>query len=473
MTRVMKHNKSFILRLGMLLVVALFSTAMFTSCSDDDDLKTPLQQPSLMEGVKTVSSIAFSWEPVEGASQYAYELYDTNEQVVLGGVTNTTSVLTTGLKPKTEYTLKVWAYSPVDGKHSTSPIATITSVTNPQIPLVAPTSAESATGNGGVTISWPAVEHATAYKYTLSNGDTGETSTNSVTLTSLAIGEYTISIVATSSDETYSDSEPFAFTFQRTKSELWRKDGVYTAANLPEGSNTFNAEIVAYDDGSYTIVSPYGAKGFDISFTVDPESSEIKPIGTESYSGYEYVWVSMQYDLGMFCGNGYSGFEGSKQKGSVWFYAICYDADGNDVGEGGQDVFTWGGDTDVTIDKLCGTYDAKLTAYDLFSDNWDLQEVNRTDEVTITKVDDTTVKISNFYGWGEDFTGTVDLDAKTITIQPTTWATYYTFASIESAETPVVATFTNDLTITFQNFTAWYDGSSYIESDARCEMTQK
>ena len=61
----MKHNKSFILRLGMLLVVALFSTAMFTSCSDDD-LKTPLQQPSLMEGVKTVSSIAFSWEPVEG-----------------------------------------------------------------------------------------------------------------------------------------------------------------------------------------------------------------------------------------------------------------------------------------------------------------------------------------------------------------------------------------------------------------------
>ena len=468
----MKHNKSFILRLGMLLVVALFSTVMFTSCSDDD-LKTPLQQPSLMEGVKTVSSIAFSWEPVEGASQYAYELYDTNEQVVLGGVTNTTSVLTTGLKPKTEYTLKVWAYSPVDGKHSTSPIATITSVTNPQIPLVAPTSAESATGNGGVTITWPAVEHATAYKYTLSNGTTGETSTNSVTLTSLAIGEYTISIVATSSDETYSDSEPFAFTFQRTKSELWRKDGVYTAANLPEGSNKFNAEIVAYDDGSYTIVSPYGAKGFDISFTVDPESSEIKPIGTESFSGYEYVWVSMQYDLGMFCGNGYSGFEGNKQKGSVWFYAICYDADGNDVGEGGQDTFTWGGDTEVTVDKLCGTYNAHVTGYDYFSSTWELQEVDRTDEVTITKIDDTTVKISNFYGWGEDFTGTVDLDAKTITIQPVLWNTYYTFASIESATAPVVATFANDLTITFQNFTAWADGYSYIESDARCEMSQR
>ena len=93
--------------------------------------------------------------------------------------------------------------------------------------------------------------------------------------------------------------------------------------------------------------------------------------------------------------------------------------------------------------------------------------------MTITKIDDTTVKISNFYGWGEDFTGTVDLDAKTITIQPVLWNTYYTFASIESATAPVVATFANDLTITFQNFTAWADGYSYIESDARCEMSQK
>lgn len=99
--------------------------------------------------------------------------------------------------------------------------------------------------------------------------------------------------------------------------------------------------------------------------------------------------------------------------------------------------------------------------------------MNRTDDVTITKIDDNTVKISNFYGWGDDLIGTVDLKEQTITIQPSTWATYYTFADISSATTPVVATFTNDLSITFQNFTAWYNGSYYIESDARCEMTQK
>ena len=469
----MKHDKSIISRLCALMAFSMLVVMAFTSCSDDDT-KTPLQAPTLAEGAKTVSSIVFNWQPVAGASQYAYELYDNNGDKVTADVTNTTTVVATGLKPKTEYTLKVWAYSPIDGKNTTSPIATITSVTNEQIPLVAPSSAEAATGNGGVTITWPDVEHATGYKYTLNDGITGETSTNSVTLTGLAIGEYTISIVATSSDETYSDSEPFQFTFQRTKSELWRKDGVYTAANLPAGSNTFNAQIVAYDDGSYTIEAPYGVKGFNISFSVDADNNnQIVPIGMQAYNGYDFVWVSTQYQLGLYCDGGYSGFEGGKQKGTVWFYTVCYDANGDDVGKGGQDTFTWGGDTEVTIDKLCGTYDAKTSAYDYFSSDWSLQEVNRTDDVTITKIDDNTVKISNFYGWGEDLIGTVDLKEQTITIQPTTWATYYTFADISSATTPVVATFTNDLSITFQNFTAWYNGTIYIESDARCEMTQK
>ncbi len=469
----MKQHKSFIKRLGALLAVALLAVAGLTSCSSDDT-KTPLAAPTLTEGAKTVSSIVFNWQPVDGASQYAYELYDNQGAKVTADVTTTTTVVATGLKPQTQYTLKVWAFSPVDGNRSTSPIATITATTNEQIPLVAPTAATAATVSGGVTITWPAVEHATAYKYSLSNGTTGVTPTNSVTLTALERGTYTITLVATSSDETYADSEPFQFTFERTRAELWRKTGTYTAANLPDGSNTFTADIVAYDDGSYTIEAPYGVAGFNISFSVDADNNNaITPIGSLSYGGYEYFWVSTQYDLGMYCSGGYSAFEGGKQKGEVWFYTIIYDADGNEVGEGGYDVFDWGGDTDVTVDKLCGTYAAATSSYDYFSSDWTLQEVNRTDEVTITKVSDNTVKISNFYGWEEDFIGTVDLEAKTITVQPTVWATYYTFADISSSTTPVVATYTDDLVITFQNFTAWYDGYSYIESDARCTLTQK
>lgn len=468
----MKHYKSIITRLGMVLVGMLLTAATLTSCSDDDT-KTPLQPPTLAEGTKTVSSIAFSWQPVQGASQYAYELNDAEGQLVIANVTATTSIVATGLKPNSDYTLRVWAYSPIDGKHTTSPIATISATTNAQIPLVAPTTIDASSAGGGVTITWPAVEHATAYRYTLSDGLKGETPTNSVTLTGLAIGEYTITLVAVSSDETYSDSEPFSLTFQRTKAELWRKTGTYTAANLPDGSNRFEAEIVAYDDGSYTIEHPYGADGFSVSFSVDEASGEITPIGTQSYSGYEYVWVSPTYEMGMYCSGGYSNFSGNRQKGSVWFYSIMYDADGNDVGKGGNDVFEWGGDAALTVDDLCGTYDAVSEAYDYFSSDWTIQEVNRTDEVTITKNDDGTLNIHNFYGWDDDMTATVDLSAKTITISPSIWATYYTFADISSADKEVVGTFDDNLTIVLQNFTAWYGTSSYIEPDARCTMKKK
>ncbi len=457
----------------MLLIAALIGTAALTSCSDDDT-KTPLAQPSIAEGAKTVSSLAFSWQPVSGASQYAYELYDSDQNVVLANVTQATSVLATGLKPNSEYTLKVWAYSPIDGKNTTSPIATITATTDSQIKLGTPATPETETTSGGVTITWPAVEHATSYRYTyVKDGTTvsGETTTNSVTLTGLSKGSYTISIVATSTDEAYIDSDPITFTFECTKAEIWRAKGTYTAANLD--GKKFNAEIVAYDDGSYTIENPYGVNGLSISFSTTDGTTEITPVGSYSSGGYEFFWVTYEYEMGMYCSGGYSSFEGNSKKGEVYFYAILYDADGNELGSGGYDTFTWGGTSTTTIDDLVGTYAAATTAYDKFSSDWTLQEVSRTDNVTISKNSDGTLNIYNFYGWEENFTGTVDLDAQTITIQPTTWATYYTFADVSSSSTPVVASFDDNLTITVQNFTAWYGSNYYIESDARCVLTKK
>ena len=75
----------------LLSMVAVCMT--FSSCSDDTVTKTPLQVPVVSEGTKTVSTIAFSWTPVEGASQYAYELYDADDRQVsgYGGVTSATS----------------------------------------------------------------------------------------------------------------------------------------------------------------------------------------------------------------------------------------------------------------------------------------------------------------------------------------------------------------------------------------------
>lgn len=61
----MKQHKSIIKRLGALLAVALLAVAGLTSCSSDDT-KTPLAAPTLTEGTKTVSSIVFNWQPVDG-----------------------------------------------------------------------------------------------------------------------------------------------------------------------------------------------------------------------------------------------------------------------------------------------------------------------------------------------------------------------------------------------------------------------
>lgn len=329
-------------KIFQLFLVLLVACMGFASCSDDDVVKTPLDAPTLTTGETKVSSLAFSWQAVSGAAQYAYELYDATGNMVLGDVTSATSVIATGLEPNTTYTLKVWAYANVNGDKTTSPIATLTATTNAKVPLDNPVP-EAKSANGGVTISWPAVEHASSYRYSYvdAEGNTveGVTETNSVTLTNLPIGEYTIKIIATSDDEAYSDSDPISLTFQRTKAELWRRKGTYTSAGLDA---TFKAVIVAYDDGSYTIEAPMGEDGYSISFTVDESSKEITPVGvTPDQYGYYAIYASSKYYVTLYTSSAYSEFNGNADEGEVWFGSYTYDYDGNQQGSWGYDDFTW------------------------------------------------------------------------------------------------------------------------------------
>ena len=338
----MKQKIFNIRKMGLLLMAALLLTTAFTACSSDDVVKTQLETPTVVEGDKTVSSLAFNWQAVSGATQYAYELYDADGKVVLGDVTSATSIITTGLQPNSTYTLKVWAYSVVGSDKTTSPIATLTATTNAKVPLGNPVP-EAKAANGGVTISWPEVEHATSYRYSYVDADgntvEGETETNSVTLTDLPIGEYTIMIVATSTDEAYSDSAPIQLTFQRTKAESWRRSGTYTSAGT---GVSYPATLVAYDDGSYTIESPFGEEGYSISFTVDADTKEISITGvTPDQYGYYPIYVSSQNYVTLYTASGYSEFSGDADEGEVWFGAYTYDNDGNQIGDWGYDDFTW------------------------------------------------------------------------------------------------------------------------------------
>ena len=342
----MKQIRFNIRKMGMLLMAALLFATTFASCSSDDAVKTQLEAPTVVEGDKTVSSLAFNWKAVSGATQYAYELYDADGKVVLGDVTSATSIIATGLLPNTTYTLKVWAYSAWNSDKSTSPIATLTASTNAKVPLGKPVP-QATSANGGVTISWPEVEHATMYKYSyVVDGETksGTVETNSVTLTDLPIGEYTIQIIASSSDEAYSDSEPISLTFQRTKAESWRRKGTYTSVGLGE---SFPAEIVAYDDGTYTIEAPMGEEGYSISFTVPEGSIEIAPTVTPDSYGYYSFYTSSKYYVSMYTSSGYSEFSGDADAGEVWFGSYTYDYDGNQVGDWGYDDFTWADGDDI------------------------------------------------------------------------------------------------------------------------------
>ncbi len=471
----MKHDKSIISRLCAIMALALFAMVSFTSCSDDDE-KTPLQMPTLTQDALTVSTLAFHWDNVKEATQYAYELIDPRENVVLADVTQSTSLMATGLKPNTEYTLKVWAFSAFDSDKTTSPIAEIKATTGNQIPLVKPSSTDLSTvnGNGGVTVTWSAVEHATGYKYTLSNGRSGTTYTNSVLLTGLELGEHTITIVATSDDEVYSDSEPFKFTFKRERAELWRKTGTYTMSNMPEGSNKVSADIVAYDDGSFCIEDPYGKEGYSINFTTETnEEGKLRmvPFGYDIESGFHIVNVTPELELDMFCSDKYSYFycDEDGSKGNLWFWAILYNDNGQ-IGAGEYDQFDWGWTDEEKADEK--EYNIHIKGYDYFGQDYTRMDLDYDDVVSIRFIDDTHVKLLNFYGWTDEFLGVVDYDAKTITFEPATWNSAFTFASKESVDKPVVATFEGNLkTIYLSDFTAWYGGNAFIFVD--CVLKRK
>lgn len=450
----------------LLLLVCLLGLG---SCSSDDVLKTQLDTPALTQNATTVSSLAFSWNAVDGATQYAYELYDASGTLVLGGVTTTTSVVATGLKDNAAYTLKVWAYGALTGNKSTSPIAELTATTNKIVPLANPDpSAE--TGNGSVTITWPAVENAASYAYSYTiEGETkkGTTKTNSVTLRSLTTGDYTVYITAISDEEAYSDSDPIAVTFHVvSKNEIWRKAGKYYSANLDQ---YFDATIVAYDDDTYTIEAPYGEKGYDISFSVAEGSKEIaftNPYSTDEW-GYNYLYVNSQnYYIAAYTTSGYSSFEdgSGKDKGEVWFFTCLYDGNKEAIGSNGYDDFVWGGDEDqgLTVDDLCGSYTSTDTGYSMMIDWTNWTAVEQTETVAISKNDDGTITISNFFGWEEDVKGTADLEAKTITLEiKTDWSGYYTLCKYDAPTTAVVGTIADDGTITFDDFTAYYPAYTY------------
>ena len=577
------------------LLALLGAMSFCTSCEDDEVVKTPLGTTSISSANATVSSLTFSWEAVSGATQYAYELRDPDEALVKGDVTTGLTATFTGLKDNTTYTLTVWSYAALSSDKTTSPVAKLTATTAKIVPLEVPApSAEMQ--NGQMVLSWDAVDNASYYSYQLySLEDDVETEITdsytydaSVTFEGLALGTYRFYIQAMSENEAYSNSEIVKIDFERTKLELKRVTGTYTGMNGATGS----ADLVSYDDGSYTIEAFHSAQDYNLDFAVDPSNAEVKILNGSESGGYNSVWMDASYYLAAYCSGG-SAFEGDMKRGEVWFYTYYYDKDGNYISDGYYDfvwgapavslwsaegqfvitgyedypwnatieanadgsytikdwfeapgydltftveedgvhfdtyttdqygyyivpidadggkvyiypdpsytlfsgdvnggyvkfyegsynqyiTFTWGAGTvtggGATIDDLVGTYTEKTSCYDWTFDwaNWTWNEVEN--EVTITKVDDTTIQLYNFYGWQDTFTGTVDMANGTITFAPQNWAGYYIFCPYNKPEESLVASFDENFTITINNWTLSYNNSSCVYEGASSVLTKQ
>lgn len=118
----------------------------------------------------------------------------------------------------------------------------------------------------------------------------------------------------------------------------------------------------------------------------------------------------------------------------------------------------------TSVDDLLGSYvaTAGTGGQQYFSGAWASMPTGHV--ATVTKgSSDNTIYIDNLLGFGSTITATVDLEAKTVTISPvSSFETWYTLAGTTSATTDIVGKINDDGSLSFDDFTAWYDSYEYI-----------
>ncbi len=172
------------------------------------------------------------------------------------------------------------------------------------------------------------------------------------------------------------------------KTESWS-----AAGTVDDGAgNKWEATLVAWNDGSYTIRNWYGTEGYNLDFTVN-ENETITVTNLTTSEGYDYVladaekWICI--DTKYYEGYGtYSNFSGDKDAGEIWFWS--YETNG-------YYDFTWpasGGDESEKTES----WSAAGTVDDGAGNKW---------EATLVAWNDGSYTIRNWYGtegYNLDFT---------------------------------------------------------------------
>lgn len=455
--------------------VALVS---LSSCSDDE-VATPITSDGEVETSGTsYDTLSFEWDKIDGATQYGYELLGPNDDVVYRDVTSVTSATIGSLQPATEYTLKVWGYPAIGSGHVQSEPIVIKATTDPLKTLAAPrlsTSSAEVTN----TVSWTKVTGATEYEYTLTNAvgeqiSSGTTTSRSVTFTHLDKGDYTVAVWALSTTAGYETSGPEStIDFSSDIVELWHAEGTYTSAVL---GKSWDATILCYGGGHYTIRNWYGINGYDFDFYIDNSDPEDL---FQIYNYYDYNSTTYCYEIPT----------GRSDIGALSVYPWYNDCSLNGTSSKGTaniniylngtyvtDTYTWKGTYDgIPADEFVGTWNVAMTGTTYVGPNGedydDEETVNINNTITITKVDDNTIQMPALFFSSSKMNVTIDMIERTLTVDPMTVATWYTLAGTSSIGSKIVGTINEDGSFRFNDWTAWYTTWTYMY-DCRASYTR-
>lgn len=437
---------------------AILSAAVvsLTACDDDDKALGTIDSPSVVESGRSFDTLHFTWDKIANAVQYGWQLTDPQGNVVETGVTVPPEVTISRLQPATTYTLYVWAYSAINGDYDSAPVVTLTATTDALIKLDTPASIQMTNSGSSYVFTWNEVPDAEQYVCLLTweNGEsTYKVSTNSLTVSGLDTGSYSLTVTAVTSVPGFMDSDASTpYTFAVTRTVLWTVTGLYESFHLGQ---TWSAKMSAFSDGTYTIFAWYGVEGYDFSFSLDPEG-EYGEFQMQCGTFDDYSWLysvptglDALPSLDIYPYYDYSYMTGDQTAGTVNINSYSYTAD-----RYVNDTFQWGS---AYGDNIAGSYVNNLSGWEWIDD---YVEINTTIDATITRIDANTVEInglfdSSYYG-NYTLTATVDESAGTITIEPSEYG-WYTFAGDNGPTENVVGTIGSDGTITFENFNLWYD----------------
>lgn len=457
----MKLNK-------FLAIFAALSLVTAPSCNDDDGDLTPLTEVAGENTTASHNTLTFAWDKVAGATQYGYELYGSDGNLVIRSVTGKTDVTISNLKPATEYTLKVWAYAAIGSDYTSSEPFVLTATTAALKKLGSPTIEYSRTGST-YTFTWKKVTKATAYEYVLFNEadeiiESGTNTSRSLKFSDLELGNYKLTLKATTTDDAYeSAGETVSIDFTVEEVFVWKATGTYTSSIL---GNSWEAEIVYYGDDNYSIKGWYGVDGYNLSFYTDDSDPEdmFSISGNYDYDSSSYlfgiatgrtdiakVWIYPWYN--------YCEIIGNKASGSVSLYV--YNPSTDDYS---TDTFTWVGEqSGAPADDFVGTWTESLTGFTYITDPEG--DFNYTGfEVEITKVDDYTIAMPALYFTDDVMHAKINLADGTLTAQPVTVWTYYTLAGNESETAPIIGKINDDGSLEFTDWNAWYGSWVYFDN---------